>query len=159
MSCFVVCRLWASWKALTLTLSLTVTISRISRQWSRTIWRIGRRGPQKWGTSTWISRPCLSGVPEIIRIASFELKKCFENIFVSQEKGPSFAKRKEWRYILRRICQFLRSVDYLIQEFLHRVVKTSVIHLSDYVSKSTNTNVETKNKHKLKSDSFIRYLF
>ena len=88
----------------------------------------------------------------------YYILKNFKNVFFLLEKGPSFAKRKEWRYILRRICQFLRSVDYLIQEFLHRVVKTSVIHLCDYVTKSTNTIVEPK-KHKLVSDSFARYLF
>ena len=53
------------------------------------------------------------------------------------EKGPSYAKRKEWRFILNRICQFLRLVDYLIQELLHRVVKTSVKRLHEYVAKST----------------------
>lgn len=51
-------------------------------------------------------------------------------------KGPSYAIRKEWRFILQRICQFLRMIDYLIQELLHRVVKTSVRLLNDYVMKS-----------------------
>ncbi len=60
------------------------------------------------------------------------------------EKGPSYAKRKEWRYILKRICEFLRSVDYLIQELLHRVVRTSVKHLHEYVLKSTGLNSQNK---------------
>ena len=51
-------------------------------------------------------------------------------------KGPNYAIRKEWRFILQRICQFLRMVDYLIQELLHRVVKTSVRLLNEYVMKS-----------------------
>lgn len=51
-------------------------------------------------------------------------------------KGPCYAVRNEWRFILQRICQFLRMVDYLIQELLHRVVKTSVRLLNDYVMKS-----------------------
>lgn len=53
------------------------------------------------------------------------------------EKGPSFVKRKEWRFILSRLTHFLRLVDYLMQELLHRVVKTSVQHLHDYVLKAT----------------------
>lgn len=60
------------------------------------------------------------------------------------EKGPSFAKRKEWRFILNRICEFLRLVDYLIQELLHRIVKTSVKRLHEYVSKSTSSNLGNK---------------
>lgn len=51
-------------------------------------------------------------------------------------KGPCYAVRNEWRYILQRICQFLRMLDYLIQELLHRVVKTSARLLNDYVMKS-----------------------
>lgn len=58
-------------------------------------------------------------------------------IYVYKEKGPSYVKRKEWRFILTRLTNFLRLVDYQIQELLHRVVKTSVQHLHDYVAKST----------------------
>lgn len=53
-----------------------------------------------------------------------------------RSKGPCYAVRNEWRYILQRICQFLRMIDYLIQELLHRVVKTSARLLNDYVMKS-----------------------
>jgi hypothetical protein len=59
-------------------------------------------------------------------------------------KGPDYAKRKEWRFILSRICEFLRMLDYLIQELLHRVVKTSVRHLYEYVSKSTGMRIDEK---------------
>lgn len=40
-------------------------------------------------------------------------------------------------------------VDYLIQELLHRVVKTSVRHLHDYVYKSTGMRIDNK-----KNDEF-----
>ena len=53
------------------------------------------------------------------------------------DSGPSFAKRKEWRYVLVRICEFLRLVDYLIQELLTRIVTTSVRQLHEYVAKAT----------------------
>ena len=52
--------------------------------------------------------------------------------------GPSFSQQTEWRYILKRLCQFLRSIDYLLQEMLQRIVKTSVEHLLNFVSRSFN---------------------
>ncbi len=70
-------------------------------------------------------------------------------MFIILEKGPSYSKRKEWRFVLLRICEFLRMVDYLIQELLHRVVKTSVRHLHDYVYKSTGMRIDNK-----KNDEF-----
>jgi hypothetical protein len=36
-------------------------------------------------------------------------------------------------------------IDYLIQELLHRVVKTSVRHLHHYIYKSTGMKIENKN--------------
>lgn len=74
--------------------------------------------------------------------------------------GPSYCKRKEWRFILKRICEFLRSVDYLIQELLHRIVKTSVRHLFQYVDKSASLNLVTfkKRSNQTNSDSLTKYL-
>jgi hypothetical protein len=57
-------------------------------------------------------------------------------IFTLLEKGPEYALRKEWRYILRRLRDFLRMIDYLVQEMLQRIVKVSVKHLHDYVKAS-----------------------
>ena len=73
------------------------------------------------------------------------------------EKGPSFARRKEWRFILRRICEFLRSVDYLIQELVHRVVKTSVRLLHEYVEKSSEILKDSRQK-KISNRPFELYL-
>ena len=66
---------------------------------------------------------------------------------VYKESGPSFAKRKEWRFILLRICEFLRLVDYLIQELLQRIVTTSVRLLHEYVAKATDELNESDMRH------------
>ena len=80
-----------------------------------------------------------------------------QNINVFQtEKGPSYAKRKEWRFILTRICEFLRLVDYLIQELLHRVVKTSVKRLHEYVGKATGLSSENRKGFLSETDRFDR---
>lgn len=75
--------------------------------------------------------------------------------------GPSYSKRKEWRFILKRICEFLRSVDYLIQELLHRVVKTSVRHLYEYVNSSACLNLDSlkkvKKSNQSNTDSLSKY--
>ena len=55
-----------------------------------------------------------------------------------------------------RICEFLRLVDYLIQELLHRVVKTSVKRLHEYVGKSTGLSAENKKGFFSETD---RYFF
>lgn len=71
-----------------------------------------------------------------------------------KEKGPSYVKRKEWRFILSRLSGFLRMIDYQIQELVHRVVKTSVKQLHEYMCKSMNQPVngdENYRKYSMKT--------
>jgi hypothetical protein len=52
--------------------------------------------------------------------------------------GPSFIQKREWRHVLKRLTEFLRSIDYLIQEMLHRIVKESIQILHSFLFKSSN---------------------
>jgi hypothetical protein len=70
------------------------------------------------------------------------LRNQVTNLIRNLEKGPDYSLRKEWRYVLRRLRDFLRMIDYLMQEMLHRIVKVSVMHLQDYVKSSTEFNLE-----------------
>lgn len=58
-----------------------------------------------------------------------------------REKGPSYAARNEYRYVLRRLCEFLRMVDYLMQEMLHKIVRNSVKQLREYVIMSSGLHI------------------
>ena len=76
------------------------------------------------------------------------LKRFFDIL----EYGPSFAERQRWRDILIRLSEFLRLVDYVVLEFLRRLVKSCVrdlfIHLRESfavefkIADSTQENIE-----------------
>ena len=52
----------------------------------------------------------------------------------------------EWRSILARLSCFLRTADYIILDMLHRLVKTAVRTLLQFLITSTNTGWELARK-------------
>ena len=54
---------------------------------------------------------------------------------------PSYAQIAEWRRILHRLSFFLRSVDYLLLDLLHRLGLTALKMLLDHVRVSYDAGV------------------
>ncbi len=52
----------------------------------------------------------------------------------------------EWRSILARLSCFLRTADYIILDMLHRLVKTAVRTLLEFLVTSTHTGEELARK-------------
>ncbi|XP_023930267.1 dynein heavy chain 6, axonemal [Lingula anatina] len=61
---------------------------------------------------------------------------------VISKDRPSYAQIAEWRKILARLSEFLKSVDYLLLELLRRLVKTAVKELLNFLIASFNVGVE-----------------
>ena len=51
---------------------------------------------------------------------------------------PSYAQIAEWRKILNRLSYFLRMVDYLLMEVLHRLTVTATRLLRDSIQASAS---------------------
>ncbi|CAF0983043.1 unnamed protein product [Adineta steineri] len=66
--------------------------------------------------------------------------------------GPSFAERKRWRDTLIRISDFLRLLDYIILEFLRRLVKSCVRDLLIHVRESFCVEFELAHRGQHKDD-------
>jgi len=56
-------------------------------------------------------------------------------------KKPSFAQIAEWRKILLRLTDFLRTIDYLLLELLRRLVLTATRSLTRFVTESFQTGM------------------
>lgn len=54
------------------------------------------------------------------------------------DTGPTFAQLSSWRQTLARLGQFVRHLDNLLLETLHRLVLTAVHCLLAFVSSSVN---------------------
>ena len=52
----------------------------------------------------------------------------------------------EWRSILARLSCFLRTADYIILDMLHRLVKTAVRTLLEFLVTSTTTGEDLARK-------------
>ncbi|XP_071833092.1 dynein axonemal heavy chain 6-like isoform X4 [Apostichopus japonicus] len=71
----------------------------------------------------------------------------------TKKSGPSYTQIAEWRQILGRLSRYLRTVDYIILNMLHRLVKTAVKDLHEYLQISVDTAQELKGIDQDSSDS------
>ncbi|KAL4237693.1 Dynein heavy chain 14 [Mactra antiquata] len=64
---------------------------------------------------------------------------------------PTYAQIADWRKILNRLASFLRSIDYLVQEMLRRLVVTATRLLLEHLVASYNVTEEEEEKDEVES--------
>lgn len=74
--------------------------------------------------------------PNQVKSKCTEVRSTDDPLLPLVEYGPTFAERKRWRDILLRLSEFLRLLDYIVLEFLRRLVKSSVRDLFIHIHES-----------------------
>ncbi|XP_063958044.1 dynein axonemal heavy chain 6-like isoform X2 [Lytechinus pictus] len=59
-----------------------------------------------------------------------------------KSNGPTYTQIAQWRAILGRLAKFLHATDYVILDLLHRLVKTAVQLLREFLQMSISTGEE-----------------
>nr|XP_039247972.1 dynein heavy chain 6, axonemal-like [Styela clava] len=78
------------------------------------------------------------GITKDVRLGKVERRKYTTRLTVEEDTGPTFAQLASWRQILSRLKQFIRHVDNILLETLHRLIQTAVRSFLAFVSSSVN---------------------
>lgn len=78
------------------------------------------------------------GITKDVRSGNVPRKRYTTKLTVEEDTGPTFAQLAAWRQSLSRMKQFIKHVDNILLETLHRLVKTAVKCLLAFISCSAN---------------------